>query len=149
MYFLRRYLASFLGYLSNRFWGSNSSVDAGEEISRFLFQSGHFSSTKKTAKYAAFMPPKGMHEISVYRTSGFSRNTERLVAYLFVEPFAQRQTKACAKFQASEAALLKLGIKPDGKPDRWHANIVGWENDKSIRMVKAKALAKASRVTCY
>lgn len=145
----RQYLALFLGYLGNRIFGCLPEISSDEQISRFLFQSGHFSSTKKIAKYAAFMPPQGMGELSVYRISGIPEWRKRIITLLFVEPFAKRKTLACAVFQSSNVIANDLFLNTDGIPDRRHANIVGWPDSKPDRMAKAKALARVAKVHCY
>lgn len=145
----RQYLALLLGYLGSKSFGQLPEISTDEEISRFLFQSGHFSSTKNTAKYAAFMPPRGMSEVSVYRTEGLLEWRRRFIAVFFVEPFAKRKTLACAVFRSSSVLANDLSFVSDGVPDRRHANIVGWGDSKPDRMAKAKALARMAKVHCY
>lgn len=130
-----------IGYIETKIVGKLPEVAAHENISRFIFQKAHFAEKSGVVKYGAFMPPPSSFEVSVYRTTGISKNKKWMLCVLFVEPYTGRKPKACADVNAAVVLGNTLTFKADGKPQRRHANIVGWGDEKSGRMMLAKIIA--------
>lgn len=147
---LRQWSALLIGYIETRIKGKMPAMSEDETISRFIFQKTHFAATKGVVKYGAFMPEPNNVEVSVYRTTGVSRRKKWALCFLFVEPFTKRRAKACADVKAKVVLQNTLSFNADGKPQRRHANIVGWSHENSHRMSCAKAIAekKAHRMSC-
>ena len=114
-----------------------------EDLARFIFQSGHFSLTE--VKYAAFMPwpnPKA----SVSRVSGLSEREVWKLGEDHVASSARPSIKARGSIRVQEVLDVRLQVEPDPKPHYRHANIAGWDPERSKQKLQAIELAKRARL---
>ena len=120
----------------------NESISPSEVLSRFLFQSSHFSSNR--VKQAAFLPAKNL-ETSVFRKT-------KLVEFSLYDKTKDlislergKKIKAIALIQADKIGdAIGLTIEVEESQHKWHANIVGWPQEKHEQKQLAQILAKNS-----
>jgi hypothetical protein len=119
-------------------------VSPGENLTRYILHTNHFSILHKRVKYATFMPtPNG--ETSVFRISKLSESEiwgigDREVAQKRSKPLLGR-----ADISAFHVFSNKLEIAPDNNPPR-HANIIGWPREKSEQKLIAMELAENAQL---
>jgi len=120
-------------------------VNPSEPIGRYLFQSNRFSTEQSRVKYTAFLPPPSLR-LSVFRLTGLSENAIwKIGGRIIRESKSFKKFYGVAEIVASTAQNLYLCIKPDKTPPR-HANIVGWPEEKSERLLIAKEIAASAKL---
>ncbi|WP_146748599.1 hypothetical protein [Thiomonas sp. X19] len=118
-------------------------MDDGEDLARFLTQSGHYKQQKVLP--SAFLPSTKDRATSVSRHGG--EPLERLKT-LGVAAANGRALHGAAIFKASDARLAGLEVNADEPPER-HALVKGWpwvDSDPQFQKAqqKEKALQLAS-----
>ncbi len=111
-----------------------------ETLARFLFQSRHFSKTG--IKQAAFLPARNM-ETSVFRKTrlGQAYSATKKV----IEDERKMTIKAVALITAGDVEKEEhLVVKPEESDHRWHANIIGWPENKHEQKQLALILANCA-----
>lgn len=117
-----------------------------EELARYIFQSSHFSQTG--VKYAAFLPPAN-GKTSVFRVDALSEAEIWEVAERYVVRETRSSLKARGSIQAQNALDQKLRVEAELTPHYRHANITGWDADRSEQRLQAIELAKRARLFMY
>ena len=119
-------------------------VDDSEELSRYIFQSGQYSTTK--IKYVSLLPKYSEHndrfETSVFRSSFMASNDE---IWAIGDKFAgldRRRVKARGILIAESVREETLDVIPETSSHDLHADIIDWPAEKSEQMVVAKELAR-------
>ena len=113
-------------------------LEDGEPISRFVFDSRHFSTVDRKAKPKAFEPKNNC--VSVLRAIGLTDAEVWDWAVTYVEPERGKACRARADLTVVSVRRLILDLVRDEPPPR-HANIVGWPDDKSAQKLLSIELA--------
>lgn len=118
------------------------------KVIRFIFSKSHYSSTQKTAKYAAFLPPpKSLSALSVYQ---YSLDIGKMFSigddFVGVCHPSPKTVKACAVVAVDEIVKIdcnpKLNVLSWPKPHYLHANIKPFPTDHSQEKHIAHLLSK-------
>ena len=122
-------------------------ISERERISRFLVQSSHFAKSKAKVKVGAFMPPTS-GKLSICRSEGLTEAEIWQIGLKYVAS-QSRSVKARADLLASDILSTgyngkNLAIDADGKPHIHHANIIGWPDERSQKLLLAIILADAA-----
>src|ERR1051325_8386682 len=118
--------------------GLSDTIDANEDLARFLTQSSHFSTL--IAKPAAFLPSRKDRETSVSRHG--SEPSNRLWE-IGLEAAQERKLYGAAIFKAGDVTTAQLQAVADEPPPR-HAVIRGWPwiaNDPELQRAQQKEKA--------
>lgn len=118
-------------------------IDSSENLSRYVIYRKYIRPSDGTARPAAFMPPDN-GELSVFRTTTVSEEAvweigDREVASKIGRPILGRADILCGKILS-----LHLEVHASEPPPR-HANITGWPEDKSERLLIAVNIAAEAR----
>ena len=119
-------------------------VSSNEKLTRFIFSKSHFSTTNRTVKYAAFIPPVNSRDLSVFRISSISDSEVWRIGKRNVQ--GNRTLKARADLCAAQVDQMDLKVVPDTKTHMLHANITPFPLDKITRQIIATKLANASKL---
>jgi hypothetical protein len=112
-----------------------------ERITRFIFSSRWFARTTRRVKPEAFIPHPYM-KLSVSCTEGLKDDTVWRIGRETAAAHSQSPTlHGRADARAIRDQLLE--IERDDIP-LYHANIVGWEGERSAQISKAQEIAAAS-----
>lgn len=124
--------------ISKNYSAQVEKVGSDETITRFIFQSNHFT-TSGRVKPAAISPNNinGRNEFSVYRVTDLPKSEVWAICKDFVDNqnnsrFAKARANCTASVYFSEA----LNFDADGKPHRRHANVIGWPDHKDKHKLK-------------
>ncbi len=117
-------------------------INTSEDLARFIFSRSQFSPSNKRVKYSAFMPLNKC--LSVFRISGLSEHQVWEIGET-VETQRELQLLARADINASSVNGTGLEIDADDNPPL-HANIVGWPEEHSAVILKAKELAEKAEL---
>lgn len=118
-------------------------VDPSEDLTKFIFNRSQFSPSNDRVKYSAFMPSPN-RRLSVFRIAGLAEND----VWEIGETIGERRTLpllARADIKVSSVAEAGLKIDADDIPPQ-HANIIGWPEDHSAVILKAKELARKAQL---
>ena len=119
------------------------SIADTDRLSRFLFFRRWYAPTMGRVKPEAFVPHPYI-ELSVSCTEGLDEN---LVWQIGRETADSRRDKPTLHGRADLAAQAiraqQLEVVRDDRP-LYHANIVGWEGERSAQLSKAQEMAAAS-----
>lgn len=102
-----------------------------EALSRFLTQSGHYSS--KGPRAGAFLPHPTYGNTSVFRVGG----DLPLLKRIWAETNPGRDLRAVAVVTAAQVRWVGLDVTPDEPPPR-HANIEQWPKDADPELQKSR-----------
>ncbi|MET0091845.1 MAG: hypothetical protein ABW068_17840 [Candidatus Thiodiazotropha sp.] len=142
--FLRRLLTIFLGSARKSLHQGN--VAANEQIARYILSKRHFSTSKRTVKYAAYLPaPNG--ETSVYRTSGVSEEDIWEIGQENVAKPSGRTLYARGETTAGVILRTGLALFPESTPHPLHANIMNWPSEKDEQKMLALEIANEATLT--
>jgi hypothetical protein len=115
-------------------------LDPAEPISRFLTQSGQFTTGR--VKPAAFLPgPDGT--TSTFRTQGLTADEKWALGEALVATPRGRRLYGSGDLSVSSVVVTGLSIDPDDDPPR-HAGIIGWPEGKDARLSLAQRLAASA-----
>lgn len=117
-------------------------VDDGEPLARFCYQSGHFAKDKP--HYTALMPHNG--STSVFRVDGMTAEERESLARQYPRP--NSPAKGDALFTAGAGRALERSLDADDTPPR-HAHGIGWPEEKNDIMLRATQLAAAATVVRF
>lgn len=119
-------------------------INTSEDLARFIFSRSQFSPSNKRVKYSAFMPSPLNKGLSVFCISGLS---EHQVWKIGETVGTQRNLPLLARadIKALSVTATGLEIDADDNPPR-HANIVGWPEEHSAVILKAKELAEKAEL---
>ncbi len=119
-----------------------SKVSPSESLARYLTQHNHYSTSKNVVKPSAFQPPSNLR-LSVFRIDGLILEEVWEIGRVNVVstmPLPKENVYGFANIIASAVCEMDLDVDPDNNPPR-HADIVGWPQEKSERMLIAQELA--------
>jgi hypothetical protein len=135
---------SFLSLFSKQSNNTPEPIENNEIITRFIFNKNGFSTTG--IKAAAFLPNLNALLISssVFRKSKMG-STEYNNTMGNIKRERQKNIKAVACVSVQDIFDSKLGIIPEEKDHRWHADIIDWPEAKSEQKLYAQILAKKAR----
>jgi hypothetical protein len=114
-------------------------LNSGEDLTRFVFQSGHFTAQKFKRK--AFEVRKG--EVSVFVTSGLSSNDVWRIGFDYVGRLQGRPPKCRCDFDVGFIRECGLQITMSSASHERHANIVGWPEKEPDQVLASMKLVKA------
>ena len=121
-------------------------IDDFEELSRYIFQSGHYSTTK--IKYSSLLPIYNKNnerfETSVFRSSFINSNDE---VWAIGDKFAgldRERVQAKGILIAKSVRKENLEVVPETSSHDLHADIIHWPAEKPDRILMAKKLVKHS-----
>jgi hypothetical protein len=141
---LTGFLKRLLTVLSGLFGGSPATNSAGQpqfkRLTRYIFQSGHFSTLHHRVKQGAFLPQPPALKISSIWIDLLGENDIWTIGDLLG---ATRKPIARASFDAEILPEARLAIEPDPAPHPRHVNIFGWPAEKDAQ--KAVALFLCNR----
>lgn len=122
-------------------------IEGTEHLARFLFSSKQFAKTNGKIKFTAFTPQHG--ETSVFRKNRLAGDYSAVKQK--VESVRRSRMKATALIEASKISGIRvagnqniLSVKPEESEHKWHANILGWPDNKQAQKAFAIKLAKLS-----
>lgn len=118
--------------------GLPETVDAAEDLARFLTQSGHYSGA--TARPGAFLPYRKDRATSVSR---HGREPVETLRQLGLAAAGNRSLHGAAIVKCSVAREVGLDVDSDEPPER-HALIQGWpwlDNDRQLEKAQQKEKA--------
>ena len=119
----------------------DSQVADDEPLTRFIFQSSHWRSTKNKVKGAAFMPPPANLKTSVSRVGSLTNGEIWSIGVTV----GGKRGPPKARGDVIEQRVLQVGldVEPAPTPDNpRHANIVGWPTEKDEQKLLALELAR-------
>jgi hypothetical protein len=125
---------------------ADPTVAEDEIVTRYVFDKGYFSRSRRTVKYQAFWPHNG--ETSVFRISQLSNAEVWSLGNEYVAKQRKRSLKARADIVTD--AVMFAGLAVTGTHLRvvaetsthpLHANIAGWPEDESAIQMVAVELA--------
>lgn len=116
-----------------------------ERLSRFLFSSKWFAATTGRVKPEAFLPHPRI-ELSVSCTESLKESTiweigQSTAAAHSQKPNLHGRADVCARVFRSQG----LEIRRDDQP-MYHANITGWQEDRSAQISKAQQIAAEAKL---
>ena len=148
----RKYFGSFLSRFTakSKARGAPAPMQSDEKLSRFIFEKRHLYADGRP-KHNAFLPARDL-KTSVFRKSRMSDHeyeyTQSVVA-------TQRQAKEPRKKLVGAAIISvtsvreeKLEVEPEESDLKWHADIVGWPEEKQKQKLIAIELAKKAVPDC-
>ena len=116
-----------------------------EPISRYLFQSNHYSAFNGRVKYSAFLPtPNG--ETSVFRIENLTEDEIWEIGKTEVADRRNKALKARGDVIASSIYKEDLGLEPEISSHPLHANIINWPTVKSEKILIAKKIAESAEL---
>jgi hypothetical protein len=144
--FLRRFFAAFGRRAANR--PAAECVERSHSyhsLSRYIFQSGHFSRQK--AKPGAFLPKPPELRISAVRIDRLSGSEVWEIGDLLASQSKppRKPPIARANFDVAVLSEVDLTVEDDKEPHPRHINICGWPPEKDAQ--KAVALLLCSRAS--
>lgn len=113
-----------------------------EELTRFLTQSNHYSSTRVSAR--AFSLPKTATTISVFRTAGLDDSARWLLGDARIHATPTRRVLGAGLFTPATVVSAGLRLDRDGVDHPRHASICDWPTDKEAQKESASVLAAAA-----
>jgi len=115
-------------------------LDPSEPLSRFLTQSGHFTTGR--VKPRAFLPgPDGT--TSTFRTHGLTADEIWALGESLLAAPRGQHLYGSGDLSVSSVVDTGLSVDPDNDPPR-HAGIVGWPEGKDARLSRAQRLAASA-----
>ena len=118
----------------------------GEAFTRFLLSKSHFAREKSRVKPQAFMPnPNPTHgrlETSVHRIARLTQEQIWQLGYGHVEKAEEGRiikARAVGAFELVTATGLSCDV--NGPPYPRHVDIVGWSDEKHVRLMRATEIA--------
>lgn len=121
-------------------------VTSEEILTRYILEKAHFSVDNNRVKYSAFLPNPTNGETSVFRISGVSERDVWGMGTEYVAKEREKTLKARGDVIAIKVLNKKLNVTPDTETHPRHANITGWPQDKSERLLLAKELENDFRL---
>lgn len=118
-------------------------ISSTEPLARYIFQSGHYNSSQRRVKYAAFMPAPKNRETSVYRISGLSDIEIWDIGNRFVSTLSGRPLLGRADILTEHVLKNGLRVQSVPEPHQRHANITNWPEEPSKQ--KSIAIELANR----
>lgn len=125
----------------------SATVEPPESITRFLRHSSYYNSQTGRVKHEGLLPPSlnpqaglSRYETSVYRTAGANSQTLWAICARHVDA-ADAAMKARGTVEAHVVLAQGLSFDADGKPHPWHANVIGWPEEKHARKNLARMIA--------
>jgi hypothetical protein len=125
------------------------SIHESELVSRFIFSSSHYSSTKKVVKYPAFIPSSA-GEASILRIDNLSEEQIQKIDAEFIS--GRRGKKSLARAEVFISDIYKVGLIVSADIENTHprhANIKGFASEKSFQKQQALELANKSHLVLY
>jgi len=122
-------------------------IHESELVSRFVFSSSHFSSTK--VKYPVFMPSSA-GEASILRIDNLSEEQIQKIDAEFIS--GRRGKKSLARAEVFISDIYKVGLIVSADIENTHprhANIKGFASEKSFQKQQALELANKSHLVLY
>jgi len=116
-----------------------SKVSPSESLARYLTHHNHYSTFNNVVKRYAFQPPPNLR-LSVFRIDGLILEEVWKIGRVNMAPLPGKDICGFANIMASAVYKAHLDVEPDNNPPR-HADIVGWPQEKSERMLIAQELA--------
>jgi hypothetical protein len=113
-----------------------------EELTRFLTQSNHYTSTRVSAR--AFSLPRGATTISVFRTEGLDDSARWLLGDERIQHTLTRRVLGAALFTPTTVASAGLRLDRDGVGHHRHASLCDWPTGKDAQKECATVLAVAA-----
>jgi hypothetical protein len=125
-------------------WGSMAPTFLpSDRFSRFIHQKGDYSVDNNKVKANAFNPPRTSSRLSIFLTESLTEKEIWTIAENCVDDPPNKVTKARGDLKESVVTSAGLTIDFDDNPPR-HANILGWPQEKSERMLLAKKISDPS-----
>lgn len=115
----------------------------GEQLTRFVFDSGHLRSGAPRIKFNAFMPPDS-GRLSVYWISGLAEPEIWNICATHVTPVKGKPVRLRGDFNSLQVYASQLRVEVDGIPHARHANIVGWDIESTKRRLQALKLSESA-----
>ena len=119
-----------------------SEVGPSESLARYLTHKNHYSLLYNSVRSAAFEPPPNLR-LSVFRIDGLILKEVWEIGQVDVINAMtppRQNLRGFADIKASAVYEKNLDVDPDNNPPR-HADIAGWPQEKSERMLIAQELA--------
>ncbi len=140
--FLKVWWGTFREFSLKNFPSNN--IDPTERISRYILnRKGKFSRENQRVKYSAFLPPPNL-EMSVYRIDDLGEHDIWEIGTKYVAEPQGKHVYARGDLRAKTIFSVGLGIAPDPKPHKLHANIINWPVEKDKQKMRAVELANAA-----
>ncbi len=115
-------------------------ITADEVVSRFIFNSSQLNKAKTVIKASAFLPPENL-KTSVFRKNRMSPDEYRETKIVISEK-RDKDIKVTALIGVSSVKNSGVMVEPEESEHKWHADIIGWPDDKDKRKSIAQALVK-------
>jgi hypothetical protein len=119
-------------------------ISADEELSRFIFSSEHLNNNKTIVKAAAFMPNRNL-KTSVFRKSRMSSD-EYNHKKTDIAKLRNKELRAAVLIKVSSVLGASLQVEPEESEHKWHADLIGWSENKHEQKTMAQALAREASV---
>jgi hypothetical protein len=113
------YLRRFSEFLQSTFLKLDwvpSGIAPGEQTSRFIFDKDYFNESKRTVKYAAFLPSGRTGDISLYRTNDCSEWRIWALGDYFVARFRPDNVVLRARGDLPARAFVRQGLSYPSSP---------------------------------
>jgi len=144
--FLKRFFAVFCERPGKSSSGTADNNKQLSYLSRYIYQSGHFSKANRRVKQGAFLPDASKLKISAVWIDDLpDLEIWDIGDLLGSKRPSPAKTLARADFDAATLPEAKLTSEPDPVPHPRHVNLCGWPKEKDAQ--KAIALILCSRST--
>ena len=117
-------------------------IKPDEDLARFIFHSNGFNSSR--VKQAAFLPAKNL-ETSVFRKTKLVEKSKYEIKKKIISSERGVDIKAVATIKENDVELAEgLTTRAEESKHKWHANIIGWPQEKHEQKQLAQILAHHS-----
>ena len=114
-------------------------------LSRYIYQSGHFSAANQRIKQNAFLPKRGETRISAATIDGLAEPAVWQIGDVLGRARANpADAIARSDFAPEILAPLNLSLELDTAPHERHVNICGWPEEKEEQKNIAQDLCDQS-----
>lgn len=119
--------------------------DQYDRLTRYIYQSGHFSKVHHRVKQNAFLPEPGKSKISAAWIDGLvSPQIWEIGDLLGAQRLAPAVPIARADFDSAVLPKTRLTIESDPVPHPRHINVCGWPSEKDAQKDIALMLCSKS-----
>jgi hypothetical protein len=115
-----------------------------EELTRFLTQSNHYTSSDMRVSGRAFSLPRNETTLSIYRTDGLSATDRWQLGDQEIGANPTRRILGAALFTPSVVVRAGLRLDRDGTDHPRHASLCDWPSSKDEQKKCATILAAAA-----
>lgn len=128
--------------------GLPETITPEEALAKYILSSSHFSRVHGRVKPAAFIPPPGKGS-SVFRISQLLMEHVKAIGRS-VAAARQPPRTLYGHAEVAAEAVFRTGLKVSAaEPPPWHADILGWPEEKDIQLELAQSLAEVAALALY